>query len=75
MARDLIMGPCQICHSTDYMTQQRLTPAQWSATVKKMVGWGAPLTEEQVTALARALAEAYPPDRPESSHPRVGPHP
>lgn len=60
--RGLVLGQCQICHTAEYVKQQRLTPAQWTATVNKMIGWGAPITPEQGSALAKALAEAYPPD-------------
>jgi len=56
---------CQICHVADYVKQQRLTPAQWEATVQKMVTWGAPLSPAETASLAAVLAEAYPPDRPD----------
>lgn len=63
--RSIVLGQCQICHSSEYVQQQRLTPAQWRATVTKMIGWGAPITAAEGEALAQVLAEAYPPDRPD----------
>ena len=63
--RSIVLGQCQICHSSEYVQQQRLTPAQWRATVTKMIGWGAPITVAEGEALAQVLAEAYPPDRPD----------
>jgi quinoprotein glucose dehydrogenase len=63
--RSIVLGQCQICHSSEYVQQQRLTPAQWRATITKMIGWGAPITVAEGEALAQVLAEAYPPDRPD----------
>lgn len=63
--RSIVLGQCQICHSSEYVQQQRLTPAQWRATITKMIGWGAPITAAEGEALAQVLAEAYPPDRPD----------
>ncbi len=47
---------CQSCHSLGYVEQQRLSAAQWTATLTKMRTWGALLAEDQVEPLARALA-------------------
>jgi len=47
---------CRSCHSLAYVRQQRLTVAQWTATLAKMRGWGALLEEAQVPPLASALA-------------------
>lgn len=69
--RGLVLGQCQICHTAEYVKQQRLSPAQWTATVNKMIGWGAPITPEQGAALAQVLAEAYPPDLAEYRAPLV----
>lgn len=69
--RAFVLGQCQICHTSEYVMQQRLTPAQWLATVNKMIGWGAPLSPDQGEALAKVLAEAYPSDAPDYVPPRV----
>lgn len=69
--RGLVLGQCQICHTAEYVKQQRLNPAQWAATVNKMIGWGAPITAEQGEALAKVLAEAYPPERADYRAPHV----
>lgn len=47
---------CRSCHSLSYVTQQRMTVAQWTATITKMRGWGALLDESQVGPLALALS-------------------
>jgi hypothetical protein len=58
----MFMGKCAICHQTSYLTQQRLTPAQWEKTIKKMKGWGAPVTDDEVTALTAYFATHFPVD-------------
>jgi hypothetical protein len=47
---------CLSCHSTDILRQQRLSEAQWAASVKKMVGWGAEVPEEKKDELVKYLA-------------------
>jgi mono/diheme cytochrome c family protein len=47
---------CQSCHSLAYVRQQRMTVAQWTATLTKMRGWGALLEEQQLAPMATALA-------------------
>lgn len=55
-AGDLIHDACVACHTEAMLDQQRLTPKQWAAVVKKMQGWGAPLEPGEPEALAGALA-------------------
>lgn len=56
---------CVICHSEDLVTQQRLSRAQWHATVTKMVHWGAPLSASEQKVLVEYLSSRYPPDASE----------
>lgn len=69
--RGLLLGKCQICHAPDYVKQQRLTPAQWTATLQKMKGWGAPLEGDEAELLARVLAASYPADLADLAPARV----
>ena len=55
-------GACVACHSADIIRQQRLTEKQWQATVTKMVGWGAPLTDDEKKALVPYLVQNFGPD-------------
>lgn len=64
-ARDVLMGKCQICHSLEYVSQQRLTPQQWEATLAKMAGWGAPIDDAERALLAGELSSRFGPDTPE----------
>jgi len=48
---EIVYAQCQICHSIDYLTQQRLGEAGWKKTIEKMRKFGANITDEQVTAL------------------------
>src|SRR5512132_1192929 len=61
----LVQTRCVICHSEDLVAQQRLSRAQWDATVSKMVRWGAPLSASEQRVLAEYLASRYPPDASE----------
>jgi len=60
--RALVAGACLSCHSEHMLAQQRLTQAQWSKVVTKMVGWGANLEPTEVGPLVSYLSTAYGPD-------------
>lgn len=64
---------CMICHTTAYISQQRLTAAQWEKTVKKMRGWGAPIDDAEVAALSRYFAVHFPVDLPDPVRLAVAP--
>ena len=55
-------GACVACHSADIIRQQRLTEKQWQATVTKMMGWGAPVTENEKDPLIAYLVQNFGPD-------------
>jgi len=58
----LALQKCGICHSAEYINYQppTLTPAQWSAEVKKMQHvYGAPISDEELPVLAAYLASTY----------------
>ena len=58
----LVRDACLSCHSEEMLVQQRLTRAQWSKTVTKMVSWGANLDAKDAEPLAAWLAAEYGPD-------------
>ena len=58
----LVKNDCLSCHTEQMLEQQRLTPKQWAAVVKKMTGWGAPVEPEVAGDLALYLADRYGPD-------------
>jgi hypothetical protein len=53
---------CLVCHSVDIVAQQRMTRQQWSASVTKMINWGAPVPAEKKDALVEYLATHFGPD-------------
>ena len=53
---------CLNCHSADMVRQQRLTEKQWTASVTKMVGWGAEVPESKRDALIAYLVKNFGPD-------------
>ena len=60
-AHALIADSCLSCHSEEMIAQQRLTLSQWTAVVKKMRGWGAPLEAENIEPLVAYLATIHGP--------------
>jgi hypothetical protein len=68
--RSLFQAKCLICHTGDYVTQQRLTEGQWQKSVEKMKRWGAPLTDDEVKVLAAWFGRTWNLDLPERRSPR-----
>jgi cytochrome c oxidase cbb3-type subunit 3 len=64
-AEALILARCTLCHTPDLIYQQRLPEQRWTATVEKMVRWGAELSTDEAAALIQYLAARYPPGAPE----------
>ena len=54
-------GACFRCHSADMLMQQRLTEKQWTATVEKMMRWGANVPEKDKPAVIAYLAGHFGP--------------
>lgn len=52
---------CLKCHSTDIVRQQKLTEKQWTASVTKMIGWGAEVPESRKDELVRYLVANFGP--------------
>lgn len=52
---------CLNCHSSDVARQQKLTEKQWTATVTKMIGWGAEVRADRKEELIRYLAANFGP--------------
>jgi mono/diheme cytochrome c family protein len=52
---ELLGDDCLACHTGDLVRQQRLTDKQWTKTLDKMRGWGAPTEDGDVPALLTHL--------------------
>ena len=50
---------CLRCHSADMLVQQRLTEKQWTATVEKMMRWGATVTDADKPAIIAYLIRSF----------------
>ncbi len=61
-AMQLMANRCGMCHSTDLVMQQKLDRPRWTATVDKMIRWGAGLSPEERDKLVEYLAAQYRPD-------------
>ncbi|MEA2415805.1 MAG: cytochrome c oxidase cbb3-type subunit [Thermoanaerobaculia bacterium] len=57
--RQLVEASCLPCHSPDILVQQRLTEKQWTATVDKMIRWGAVLKETDKPATIAYLSKNF----------------
>jgi ubiquinol-cytochrome c reductase cytochrome c subunit len=71
VGRGVFRNGCQICHASELVEQQRLTSKQWSAEIEKMVGWGAPIADDERAALLAYLSSAYSEQRPPARLERV----
>jgi hypothetical protein len=54
-----VEAACYACHSADLLVQQRLTQKQWTATVEKMMRWGAVVPEEKKTPIIDYLSKNF----------------
>jgi hypothetical protein len=53
---------CLQCHSASMVLQQHLNEKQWTASVDKMVRWGAPLAPDRKAALIAYFVEHFGPE-------------
>lgn len=70
---ELVNVQCRICHSLDYLTQQRLSEAAWKKTIEKMKKFGANLTDAQVATVASFAARHWNPELPDRTWTVVAP--
>ena len=59
--REEVEAACYACHSADLLVQQRLTEKQWTATVEKMMRWGAAVDESKKGVVIAYLAKRFGP--------------
>ena len=57
----LVTGQCLLCHGAALIAQQRKDSTAWGRTVTQMRTWGAPVQDEDQTALVAYLAEHFGP--------------
>lgn len=55
----LLQQVCTRCHSLARVEREQKTFDEWDATVQRMRGKGATLTDQEAQALAEYLAETY----------------
>ena len=60
--RSLVSTQCVNCHALDVALSKRVTPGEWSAIVKTMIGLGAPITDADAAIIAAYLGQHYGPD-------------
>lgn len=57
--KELAEAACLRCHSADMLVQQRLTEKQWTATVEKMMRWGAVVKDADKAPLIAYLTKHF----------------
>jgi hypothetical protein len=62
-----LQANCEICHSEDMISTQRLSRATWDAEVTKMVLFGSPLPKTDQAAVVAYLVRYLGPDVPRVS--------
>jgi hypothetical protein len=60
-AKASVESACYACHSADILVQQRLTEKQWTATVEKMIRWGAVVPKDQKIPITEYLSKNFGP--------------
>ncbi len=60
---------CTPCHSLRLVDSQRLSRAAWEKEIKKMIGWGAVVSDKQLLLdyLSREYSDSKPVPKPELS--------
>jgi len=57
-----VEASCYACHAADLLVQQRLTEKQWTATVEKMIRWGAVMKDDDKPVVIAYLAKHFGPE-------------
>ena len=58
--RDITIRACSTCHGFDVVTNQHLTPQEWTNVVQTMSGKGAVATPAELKIIESYLANAFP---------------
>jgi competence ComEA-like helix-hairpin-helix protein len=59
-AKLTVQSVCSQCHSLSFITNARLTKADWEYVVTDMIGRGAPLMEDEISSVIDYLAANFP---------------
>ena len=55
----LVETRCSVCHGIDRVTSKTKTETEWTATVERMIGHGAVLSDAEKAAVIAYLAATY----------------
>jgi mono/diheme cytochrome c family protein len=55
----LVESRCIVCHALDRISSKSKTETEWTATVERMIGHGAQLTDSEKAAVIAYLAATY----------------
>jgi hypothetical protein len=57
--RELVEDVCTYCHNLDRLRGQQLSREEWRGLTKGMISEGAPVTDEELSAILDYLAKNY----------------
>ncbi len=68
---EIVTNACLSCHSPELLSQQRLSPKQWEASVIKMHKWGALIYESEQPELVTYLSDHFTTGMPVAEVPSI----
>ena len=71
----MLKEKCEVCHTLQYLTQQRLTRPQWQKTIDKMRKFGAALSDDESARVVAFAAANFTRDLPPRAFDQVPPPP
>ena len=57
--KEILATRCTLCHNVERITGRRFAREDWQDTVSRMIGYGAPVNNDQKTALVNYLASNF----------------
>lgn len=57
--RDLVVDVCTYCHNLDRLRGKQLTREEWRGLIKGMISEGAPVTDDEFSAILDYLVNNY----------------
>ena len=58
--KEILETRCTLCHNVERITSRRFAPEDWQDTVNRMIGYGAPVNNDQKAVLVKYLGGNFP---------------
>lgn len=63
--KEVVETACTACHGLAHFTGSRFSREDWEYVVNDMIGWGALITDQEVTVIVDYLTEHFGPEEQE----------